>query len=642
MENNNVLIKVLRPKMLEDIIGMKSVIKGIKEQFESKRIPHFFLLSGASGSGKCLGYNTPIMMFDGKIKMSQDINIGELIMGDDNTPRNVLSITKGKEKMYKIIQNNGDDYVVNESHILSLKIEDSTEKLNECRINDKMYKYGDIIDISVKDYNKLDTNCKNCLKGFKVPLEFKNQELHLDPYLLGLWLGNNGSNELEITNKNSNILKCHLLYTGSKYDHQIAENILIGLNLINNKHIPDIYKYNSRENRLKILAGLLDANGHYNKNKKYYNIIEKNKQLSYDILYIVRSLGFISSLNVSNKHHKIYISSRKLYEIPCLITRKKAEENFGSDHEITYCIKVEEVEKEYYLQGENYEYYYGFEIDGNKRFMLGDCTVTHNTTISRIIALMLQDADPKDSIGKYDIREINASDKNGVDDMRTLIESVKYMPMSPSISKVVILDECHQLTTAAQNVLLKITEDVPPYLYFIFSTTNASKIIEALKRRAYIINTKGLNDKEIGKLLERASEEYESEKDYEPLKEELIELGIDSPGFILQAAEKFFNGHKISECIMTGDNSGIDTRKLCSLISKGDWKGSAEILSIIKKDDVPMIRICVSAYMKTILLKKSGDGAIAMAKAIKCLNENYDDLPCFLANICIACSCLKQ
>ncbi len=275
-------------------------------------------------------------------------------------------------------------------------------------------------------------------------------------------------------------------------------------------------------------------------------------------------------------------------------------------------------------------------------FLLSGASGSGKTTISRILALMLQNADPEENLGKYDIREINASDKNGVDDMRALIESVKYKPMAPSISKVVILDECHQLTTAAQNVLLKITEDVPSYLYFIFSTTNASKIIEALKRRAYIINTKGLSDKDIGKLLERAAEEYETDKDYEPLKDELIELGIDSPGLILQAAEKFFNGHKISECIMTGDTSGIDTRKLCALISKGDWKGSAEILSFIKKDDVPMIRICVSAYMKTILLKKSGDGAIAMAKAIKCLNENYDDLPCFLANVCIACSFLKQ
>lgn len=677
MENNNVLIKVLRPKMLEDIIGMKSVIKGIKEQFESKRIPHFFLLSGSSGSGKCLGYNTPVMMFNGKIKMVQDIDIGELIMGDDNTPRNVLSVTKGKEKMYKIIQNNGDDYVVNESHILSLKIghignSGSTKKLNECRIiNNNRYKYGDIIDISVKDYNKLSTKCKNYLRGFKVPIEFKKQEVSLDPYLLGLWLGDGGSDGFRITNQDSKILKylsnklteykCHLSYAGSKYDYRIVghknvntfKNILKDLNLINNKHIPDIYKYNSRENQLKILAGLLDTDGYYDKNKKYYEITQKNKQLAYDILYIVRSLGFKSSINIINKgcvyknekkigtYYRIYIGGRKLYEIPCLITRKIAEENLNLNHDVTYCIKVEEVEKEYYFYGENYKYYYGFEIDGNKRFVLGDCTVTHNTTISRILALMLQEADPEDSLGKYDIREINASDKNGVDDMRALIESVKYKPMAPSISKVIILDECHQLTTAAQNVLLKITEDVPPYLYFIFSTTNASKIIEALKRRAYIINTKGLNDKEIGKLLERAAEEYESDKDYKPLREELIELGVDSPGFILQAAEKFFNGHKISECIMTGDNSGIDTRKLCSLISKGDWKGSAEILSVVKKDDVPMIRICVSAYMKTILLKKSGDGAIAMAKAIKCLNENYDDLPCFLANVCIACSYVR-
>ena len=59
-------------------------------------------LTGPAGTGKCLGVNTPVIMFDGSIKMVQDIKTGELIMGDDSTPRTVLSTASGEDEMYKI------------------------------------------------------------------------------------------------------------------------------------------------------------------------------------------------------------------------------------------------------------------------------------------------------------------------------------------------------------------------------------------------------------------------------------------------------------------------------------------------------------------------------------------------------------
>ncbi len=78
-----------------------------------------FLTSGA-GCGKCLGIDTPILMHDGTIKMVQDIIKGDVLMGDDSTPRNVLSTTSGAEQMYRVIPVKGDSYTVNESHIISL------------------------------------------------------------------------------------------------------------------------------------------------------------------------------------------------------------------------------------------------------------------------------------------------------------------------------------------------------------------------------------------------------------------------------------------------------------------------------------------------------------------------------------------
>jgi superfamily II DNA or RNA helicase len=95
------------------------------------------ILEVPCGRGKCLGKDTPILMYNGKIKLVQDIVVGDLIMGDDSTPRKVLTLARGREMMYRVSETGTDRfYIVNESHILSLK-----------------HKYtGDIWDISVLDY----------------------------------------------------------------------------------------------------------------------------------------------------------------------------------------------------------------------------------------------------------------------------------------------------------------------------------------------------------------------------------------------------------------------------------------------------------------------------------------------------------
>ena len=69
-------------------------------------------------------------------------------------------------------------------------------------------------------------------------------------------------------------------------------NILKEYNLINNKHIPLIYKCNSRENRLKLLAGLIDSDGSLTKDKCTFDFIQKSEKLIDDTIYLARSLGF--------------------------------------------------------------------------------------------------------------------------------------------------------------------------------------------------------------------------------------------------------------------------------------------------------------------------------------------------------------
>jgi hypothetical protein len=79
------------------------------------------LIEALAGTGKCLGIDTPITMYDGTIKKVQDIIVGDLLLGIDGTARTVLSTSTGQEALYRIVPVKGNAFICNESHILSTK-----------------------------------------------------------------------------------------------------------------------------------------------------------------------------------------------------------------------------------------------------------------------------------------------------------------------------------------------------------------------------------------------------------------------------------------------------------------------------------------------------------------------------------------
>ena len=143
--------------------------------------------------------------------------------------------------------------------------------------------------------------------------------------MIGLWLGDGMSNGPEITNQDSTIIKyfktnleqykCYLQFKDdktNKYTYRINGdgsrktdsnyfmNILNKYNLINNKHIPHIYKCNSRENRLKLLAGLIDSDGSLD-SSGCYDFIQKSEKLIDDVIYLAHSLGFACYKSIQKK-----------------------------------------------------------------------------------------------------------------------------------------------------------------------------------------------------------------------------------------------------------------------------------------------------------------------------------------------------
>jgi len=293
------------------------------------------------GRGKCLSRDTKILMYDGTIKPVQDIVVGDQIMGDDSGPRNVLTLARGRETMYKVCTKRGEGYTVNESHILSLKHNITNT----------------VLDISVLDYlaiiqsnNKEDKELVEHLYGYRVPILFPETYQEIDPYLMGQIIGEDSIKGL---------LK------PKKYEH-----------------IPLNYKCNSRKNQLELLAGLIDSIGYYDLDNHYYGIRLKNKNVMDDIMFLARSLGFASYEKPMEDKYRyligfywhIHIYGSGLDPVRC--SSKIITQLFDQSHDedvLKYRIHLEKLSE---------DDYYGFEIDGNRRFVLGDFTVTHNTVMA--------------------------------------------------------------------------------------------------------------------------------------------------------------------------------------------------------------------------------------------------------------------
>lgn len=348
------------------------------------------LLSGSSGSGKCMGKDTNILMYDGTIKKIQDIKTGELIMGDDSTSRTVLSTCNGKDMLYQIIPSKGKPYIVNSKHILTLKgdkpsytyikdigkwrvtyMENSKLKSSDFDNQNNAFNFyqsldtNPVNDICIEDYLKLGEENQSHNYTFHVAVNFEEKTIDVDPYLIGVWFGggiNKNSNaNINVINRISKILQTSS-DTLLKFDETI-----ISSGIGDSKHIPYEYKTNSRENRLKLLAGIIDISKNVCNNT--IKIVQKTKQVAYDIQYIALSLGFMAETICTKYNYQILISGNNLDTIP---TYKKLYKRKQSKSVTEHKFKVNQLGL-----GE----YYGFELDGNGRYLMGDFKVTHNTSI---------------------------------------------------------------------------------------------------------------------------------------------------------------------------------------------------------------------------------------------------------------------
>ncbi len=96
----------------------------------------------------------------------------------------------------------------------------------------------------------------------------------------------------------------------------------------------------------------------------------------------------------------------------------------------------------------------------------------------------------------FNVHELDAASNNGVEDIRDLVEQVRFAPQAGSKYKVYIIDEVHMLSTAAFNAFLKTLEEPPSYAIFILATTEKHKIIPTILSRCQIFDFKRITTKD--------------------------------------------------------------------------------------------------------------------------------------------------
>lgn len=349
-----------------------------------------YIVAGRPGGGKCLGKGTPVLKHDGSVVPVESVVVGDLLMGPDSLPRRVLGTCSGMDALFRIHPVKGDTWICNSPHILSLVV---SGDVNDSFTRDCIY------DIPLPVWRNLPSRVKAKLKQWRAGVEFTAHTTNIPPYLLGIWIGDGTLKSPQITTPDPEIVdylrefcsengyklspylhpgKCDQwsITTARGCENPVWTEFKTAISG-GEKRIPRRYLVNSRNNRLSLLAGLLDTDGYLGHQE--FQIITKYSGLRDDILFLCRSLGLaayasfkkgaIKSSGFVGHYWSINISG-DCSVIPTKVKRKQSPPRLQIKNVCRTGFKVSPAG-----HGE----YFGFELDGDGRFLLGDFTVTHNT-----------------------------------------------------------------------------------------------------------------------------------------------------------------------------------------------------------------------------------------------------------------------
>ena len=302
----------------------------------------FLGVSEPPRTGKALDYDTPILTRNGW-KKHGDLTIRDEVLGIDGKFKKILAIHNPCEMQYKVTFSDGEEVICHGNHewvvmdrFKSQRVTIETkEMIGKCILKDGHRRF-------VMPYNEI-------IKG-------DNKTLKVDPYTLGVWLGDgrNKNPDVCMAEKDYAIVQKILnngyelawqtkhTTTGVRYygfkelRQQLQQYGLCHSRVYNEKHIPDDYLIASKEQRLWLLAGLLDTDGTLRKSEHRYSFTTAEKKLCDSFVTLIHTFGWRTSVvkydphtstsGITGRRSCYTISFNPTEYIPCQLERKQLYE----------------------------------------------------------------------------------------------------------------------------------------------------------------------------------------------------------------------------------------------------------------------------------------------------------------------------
>ena len=184
-----------------------------------------------------------------------------------------------------------------------------------------------------------------------------------------------------------------------------------------------------------------------------------------------------------------------------------------------------------------------------------------------------------------DVLEMDAASKTGVDDIREIIDNIKYKPVN-SKYKIFIIDEVHMLSKSAFNALLKTLEEPPEHIKFIFATTEVKKIPITIISRCQRFDLLRIQIKDLSEQLSKIS------------IEEKIKIDQEALNLIVRSADgSMRDGLSLLDQAIANENDNITATSIIKMLGLANREGVFDLLESIFNGDAPQaIKIYNSIY----------------------------------------------
>jgi hypothetical protein len=305
-------------------------------------------------TGKALSLDTPIPTPNGWTTMG-DLKVGDTILSPsgDNVSVSMKTETMYNHDCYKLYFDNGEEIIADAEHLwevnssywrTSKKVINSEEiyKIYQNKINNKRGK-GVCGSLFIHKSNSI---------------KFKKNNLEIDPYLLGVWLGDGYSSDgriiahkddYEFYKTKISVERETLDGNCVRFKVKDLRQKLKSYELLKNKHIPTDYLRSNFENRIELLRGLMDTDGSVISNTRSFEFYQKNYELISQVVELLSSLGIKNRVRrkkiQDNYYYTISFSTKeRVFNLPRKLKKINVNRSTRPQEDRHYIHKIEKVD----------------------------------------------------------------------------------------------------------------------------------------------------------------------------------------------------------------------------------------------------------------------------------------------------------